>query len=59
MFLKIFALVVVVLLGATWWTAYSGWWLPTTAVVEAQRRAIESRRSVRLGYIGSGPRYGK
>lgn len=56
---KIAIVVVLMLFGVAWWTAYSGWWLPTTAVVEAQRRAIESRRSVRLGYVGSGPRYGK
>jgi hypothetical protein len=59
MFAKIAILVVLMLFGAAWWTSYSGWWLPTTAIVEAERRAIESRRSVRLGYVGSGPRYGK
>ena len=59
MFSKIAIIVVLMLFGAAWWTAYSGWWLPTTAAVEAYRRQVENRRSVRLGYVGTGPRYGK
>lgn len=51
--------VVALLFGVTWLAAYTGWGLPTTAVTEAKRRAIENRRTVRLGYVGSGPRYGK
>jgi hypothetical protein len=47
------------LFGFTWWAAYTGWGLPTTSAVEARRKEIENRRSARLGYVGSGPRYGK
>lgn len=57
---KIASGVAVLLLAGTWYAAFTGWGLPTTTVVEAQRQAITQRHSVRIGYSGGGgPRYGK
>jgi hypothetical protein len=57
---RIASAALVLLFGMTWAAAYLGWWLPTTAAVEAKRQAIYKRRSARTGYYGGGgPRFGK
>jgi hypothetical protein len=64
---RIFSLIVLCLFGGTWWAAYTGMGLSSTAATEAQQQAIIQRRSARVGavfyggryYGGSGPRFGK
>lgn len=51
--------IMLLIFGVSAWAAYTGWGLPTTTVAAAERQAIASRRSVRMGYAGGGPRYGK
>ncbi len=59
---RIAALVVLALLGLTWFASLHGWGLRSTA----DARALRPRRDVRAGsggayrgYYGGGPRYGK
>jgi hypothetical protein len=56
---KIASAIVAALFGLTFYACLTGWGLPSTAAVDAKKQEIASRRSVRLGYVGSGPRYGK
>jgi hypothetical protein len=56
---KIAAGIIVLLFILTWYACVIGWGLPSTTAVDARRQAIASARSVRLGYVGTGPHYGK
>lgn len=56
---KIAAGIVVLLFILTWYACITGWGLPSTTAVDARRQAIATTRSVRLGYTGTGPHYGK
>ena len=59
---RLAAVVLIALLGMTWWASTTGWGLRSTA--QAQAEALRRRRSVRPGgygsrYYGGGPRFGK
>ena len=56
---RIAAALVLLLFGATWYATVVGYGLPSTAQVDAYRQQVAQRRSVRLGYVGTGPHYGK